>query len=56
MVISKKSLIIAAYSEDIDCIILLKFPDRYAELYDLDERARLISINTYLIGDKFQRD
>ncbi|MDP4177175.1 MAG: hypothetical protein Q8900_02395 [Bacillota bacterium] len=56
VVISKKPLIVAAYSEDIDCVVLLKFPDRYVELYSLDERSRLISINTYFRGDKFQRD
>lgn len=56
VVISKKPLIIAAYSEDIDCVVLLKFPDRYVELYSLEERSRLITINTYMRGDEFQRD
>ena len=56
VVISKKPLIIASYSEDIDCVVLLEFPDEYLELYKLDEKSKLISVNTYIRGEKFQKD
>jgi hypothetical protein len=56
VVISKKPLLVAAYSEDIDCVVVLKFPDEYAELYNLDKKSRLISINTYIRSEEFQKD
>jgi len=56
IVMSKKPLVVAAYSEDIDCVALLKFPDEYAEMYNLDIKSRLISINTYWQEETFQND
>jgi hypothetical protein len=56
IVMSKIPLIIVAYSEDLDCIVPLKFPDEYAEKYMLEEKTRLITINTYMRGTEIQRD
>jgi len=56
IVMSKKPFVVAAYTEDIDCVALLKFPDEYAEMYNLDIKSRLISINTYGAEQTFQDD
>lgn len=56
IVMSRNPLIIAAYSDDIDCIVLLRFPDIYTEIYNLDVKSKLISVNTYGKGDTFQKD
>lgn len=56
IVISTTPLIIAAYSEDIDCVVLIKFPDKFTEMYNLYPKSKLISINTYLQGNEFQKD
>jgi hypothetical protein len=56
VVISIEPLLIAAYSEDIDCVVLLHFPEKYVEIYNLEEGSKLISINTYLRGEYFQSD
>ena len=56
IVMSKQPLTVAAYSEDIDCVVLLRFPDKYAELYNLDNKSKLITINTYGKEENFQKD
>lgn len=56
VVISRSPLIIAAYSEDIDCVVLLKFPEEYAEICNLEIKSKLISVNTYLRIEEFQKD
>lgn len=56
IVISRQPLIVAAYSEDIDCVVLLKFPDEYANIYGLEVRSKLITVNTYGKEEDFQHD
>lgn len=56
IVMSRQPLIVAAYSEDIDCVVLLRFPDKYAEMYNLDVKSKLITINTYGKKENFQKD
>lgn len=41
------TLIIAAYSSDIDCILLLRFSSSLVKKYSLLEGMRLLSLNTY---------
>ncbi len=56
IVVSKHPLVVAAYSDDIDCVVMLKFPDEYAGIYNLDVKSRLITINIYGRGESFQND
>ncbi|KGN01965.1 hypothetical protein IRP63_07175 [Clostridium botulinum] len=56
VVMSNEPLIIAAYSDDIDCVVILKFDDKYSKIYNLKKGDRLISINTYMRGTEYQKD
>ncbi len=47
VVISVKPLLIAPYSDEMDAVVLLHFPQAYAEKYGLQKFDRLISVNTY---------
>lgn len=47
VVISVKPVRVAAYSDEMDCIAMLEFPDGIAKLYSLQVGSRLITINTY---------
>jgi len=56
IVMSKSPLLIAAYSGDIDCVAILKFPDYLAEKYQLEEKSKLITVNTYFRENDYQSD
>lgn len=56
IVISKNPLLVAAYSEDIDCVVILKFPDKFLETYKLEQGSRLLAVNTYLYIEDYQKD
>lgn len=47
VVVSVEPLYIAAYSSDIDCVILLKGIKYFTDLYKLKVGSRLLSVNTY---------
>jgi hypothetical protein len=47
IVVSENPLLIAAYTEDIDCVVMLKFEDRIRDKYNIKTGDRLITINTY---------
>ncbi len=47
MVMSVNPLLIAAYAEDMDAVVMLEFPDGYAAKYNLKKYDRLITVNTY---------
>ncbi|HET6883385.1 MAG TPA: hypothetical protein VFI31_24760 [Pirellulales bacterium] len=47
VVISLKPLLVAAYSEDIDCVALLRFPDSFADRDHLAKGSRLLTVNVY---------
>jgi hypothetical protein len=44
---SVKPLVVAAYSDEIDGVLLLSFPDATAEEHRLRPGARLLTVNTY---------
>lgn len=48
VVVRKSPLLVAPYSPDLDCVVLLKFPDWVAQEYKLDVGSRLITVNTYM--------
>jgi hypothetical protein len=50
LVISIEPLLVAAYSCELDCIVMLKFPSWLARQYDLEIGSRLLSVNTYVNG------
>lgn len=56
IVLSIDPLIIAAYSEDLDCIIPIKFPKIYAKKYKLKEKSRVLTINTYVRTENPDKD
>ena len=47
LVCSASPLIIAAYSDEMDAVIMLTFPDELAKQYDLSEGTRLVTSNVY---------
>ena len=50
VVVSVSPLLIAAYSDELDCIALLRFPDELVPEYDLRLFSRLLTVNRYMIG------
>jgi hypothetical protein len=47
VVMSVEPLIVAAYADDLDGVVLLRFPSRYAARYGLEVGSQLLSINLY---------
>jgi hypothetical protein len=47
IVVSLKPLLIAAFSDDLDTVALLKFPEELARKYSLTLDSRLLTVNTY---------
>lgn len=47
IVISIRPLLITAFSDEMDAVVMLKFPDEYANKYRLKKYDRLITVNTY---------
>ena len=47
VVVSTSPLLIAAYTDEIDCIALLRFDDSFVSEYGLEIGSRLITVNRY---------
>lgn len=56
LVVSTSPLIISAYSEDMDAVVFLRFPNELVSKYNLKAGMRLITVNIYFEGDKVARD
>lgn len=56
IVYSVKPLIISAYSDEMDGVVFLEFPDRLAEMYNLHTGMRLVTSNVYNCGFKIAKD
>lgn len=54
VVLSTHPLLIAAYAEDLDCVVVLEFENWLINEYELTNGLRLLSINTF--EDMSQRD
>jgi hypothetical protein len=50
VVVSTKPLLIAAYSDELDCVAMLEFPDWLVREHDLKPGSRLLTVNTYPPG------
>ena len=56
VVASTLPLLVAAYSEDMDCVAMLHFPEALIEPYGLTVGTRLLSTNYYTPGRRYVRD
>ncbi len=56
LVMSTDPLMVAAYSEDMDCVAMLEFPQKLIELYGLQVGSKLISANFYTRGRVYVKD
>lgn len=50
VVVSVAPLLVAAYTDEIDCVAMLRFPDNWASEYKLRVRDRLVAVNRYTLG------
>jgi hypothetical protein len=50
-VISIEPLVVAAYTDELDCVAMLGFPDWLAEEHRLNVGDRLLTVNTYRAGE-----
>lgn len=51
LVMQLQPLLVAAYSEDFDAVVLLRFPDQLARTHGLATGTRLLAVNTYAEPD-----
>lgn len=56
IVVSLQPLLIAAFSDELDCIAILKFSLNYIKEYGLKEKTKLITCNTYSCKPPYQTD
>jgi hypothetical protein len=56
MVVSINPLLIAAYTDEFDCIAMLKFPNSLISEYNLKVYDRLLTINLYMPEGDFAED
>ena len=47
VVVSLSPLMVAAYTDELDCVALLRFPDALVQRYGLREGTRLLTVNLY---------
>lgn len=47
VVISVDALLVAAYTDELDCIVMLRFPQEFVGRFGLRTGARLLTVNTY---------
>ena len=55
VVMSTSPLIISAYSDEMDAVMLLRFPDVLADKYGIETGTRLTTSNTYSMFADFSR-
>ena len=51
VVITTSPLLIAAYTDEIDCVVLLRFSERFVSKYNLEPGSRLVTVNLYEYSD-----
>jgi hypothetical protein len=49
VVVCADPLLVACYTDEMDCVVMLRFPDGLAEEYALREGSRLLSANAYMV-------
>ena len=56
IVVSISPLIVAAYSDEMDAVVALKFPKQFVREYNLELFSKLISVNVYSYGFTISED
>ena len=56
VVVSTQPLLIAAYSDEMDAVVMLKFPAEFVEKYNLSVGDRLTTSNVYFEGNECASD
>ena len=56
VVVSTDPLLVAAYTDELDCVAILEFPDEFVDDYGLKEGSRLLTINTYNRQPQYDAD
>lgn len=56
VVISTAPLLIAAYTDELDCIAMLRFPDDFVHQYKLSDGKRLLTVNCYGNSEDYDPD
>lgn len=56
VVVSTSPLLVAAYTDELDCVAILQFPNEFATEYSLSVGSRLLTINTYGEGGTYSAD
>lgn len=56
IVVKTNPLLIAAYNEDIDCIVMLVFEDKIQKKYNFEVKDRLVCVNTFANIPELQSD
>ena len=56
LVVSTNPLLVAAYTDELDCVAILQFPGRFVDDYQLRERLRLITVNLYRRSEQYDDD
>ena len=49
-------LLVAAYTDELDCVAILEFPEEFVADYGLAEGSRLLTINTYARRQEYDAD
>jgi len=50
VVLSCAPLLVSAYTDELDCVAVLAFPQSFVEKYGLEVGSRLLTVNTYFRG------
>jgi hypothetical protein len=56
LVVSTAPLLIAAYTDELDCVAILRYPDELVRTHQLSVGSRLLTVNTYCGGDRIAWD
>lgn len=56
VVVSVSPLLVAAYSDELDCVVLLRFPDKMVRRFALSVGQRLLTVNAYRRCDHYDPD
>jgi hypothetical protein len=56
VVVCTSPLLVAAYTDELDCIAMLRFPETFVAEYNLTEGSRLLTVNLYGESPPYQQD
>lgn len=56
LVMSLNPLLVAAYTDEMDCVAMIKFPVQFVQQYRLEVGTRMVTVNTYSTGKHPVRD